>query len=95
MKIYGPNWQPIQADRTEKAMKRPAKPVAPLKSADIIEISKEGRALAAKEQVAAERTTRLDPERIAKIREEIRSGAYDDPDVIAAVARRMLELGDV
>lgn len=95
MKVYGPNWQPIQAGGAEKATNKPAKPVSPPKSADVIEISHEGRALAAKEQVTAQRATRLDPERIAEIREEIRSGAYDNPDLIAAVARRMLELGDI
>jgi hypothetical protein len=37
----------------------------------------------------------LDPVRAARIRERIRHGSYDRPDVVDAIARRALERGDL
>jgi hypothetical protein len=59
---------------------------------DKVEISDAGRALAARDRDAA---SGLDPARAAKIRGRILSGAYDTLEVVDAVARRLLDSGDL
>ena len=54
---------------------------------DSVELSAEGQALA---QAAA-----LSPERVAEIRQKVLQGAYDTADVVDAVAKRILQSGDL
>jgi hypothetical protein len=54
---------------------------------DGVEVSAEGRALAM--------GTALTPERIYDIRQRILQGAYDQTYVVEAVARRILQSGDL
>jgi negative regulator of flagellin synthesis FlgM len=72
------------------------RPVSPAPSAldrsDKVEISDAGRALAARD---GEETRGLDPARAARIRGRILSGAYDTLEVVDAVARRLLDSGDL
>ena len=51
------------------------------------------RASTARPRAPAE--SRPTPERIAAIRARIASGAYDDPEVVRAVASRILRSGDL
>lgn len=64
---------------------------AQVEKRDRVEISDAGRARAAK----LERLSQLDPERVAELRRRILSGAYDADEVVAEVARRLIERGDV
>lgn len=59
---------------------------------DKVEISDAGRALAARD---GEQSTGLDPARAARIRGRVLSGAYDTLEVVDAVARRLLDSGDL
>lgn len=69
------------------------KPVTSVPPVDRVEISDAGRAMAMQDEVAAE-GAELSPERIAELRQRIRDGAYNQPDMAAVVARRLLESGD-
>lgn len=60
---------------------------------DRVEISEEGRALAAQEEVRTDGS--LDAERVLELRRWIQSGGYDDPQVVDRIARRLLESGDL
>lgn len=61
--------------------------------ADRIELSPEARAMAARlDEAGAEELT---PERIAQLRQRIRDGVYDSPDIADAVAQRILGSGDL
>jgi hypothetical protein len=62
--------------------------------ADRVEISTEGRLLAARLETDPAGEP-LAPERAAEIRERIDSGIYDTPEVAAVVARRLLASGEV
>ncbi|HEY8484280.1 MAG TPA: flagellar biosynthesis anti-sigma factor FlgM [Longimicrobiales bacterium] len=73
---------------------QPAQEAREAERADRVEISDEARALAAQEQAAAG-TEGLSPERLALIRQRIREGVYDSPEVVAQVARELLRRGDV
>jgi len=57
--------------------------------ADRVEISRQGR------ELAAQLDTRLTPERTAEIRQRIDSGFYDSPDVAGQVARGVMDSGDI
>lgn len=59
---------------------------------DKVEISDAGRALAAR---GGDQASGLDPARAARIRGRILSGAYDTLEVVDAVARRLLDSGDL
>ena len=61
-------------------------------SAECVEISDAGRALAARE---GDGRRGLDPARAAQIRGRVLSGAYDTLEVVDAVARRLLDSGDL
>jgi anti-sigma28 factor (negative regulator of flagellin synthesis) len=76
--------EPITEPRTDAAGgdERPARP-------DRVEISTEGRAL------AAAGAGGLTAERVTEIRQRILAGAYDSTAVIDTVARRMLARGDI
>lgn len=58
---------------------------------DKVEISAEGRALAAAET----EEVGLLPQLVVRMRGRLASGFYDRPDVMAETARRMLESGDL
>lgn len=59
---------------------------------DRVEISTEGRARAAE---VASPDGSLPPERLAEIRRRIADGVYDTDEVLGAVARRILQSGDL
>ena len=60
---------------------------------DLVEISEEARALAAREEVTPEPS--LGEERILELRRWIQAGGYDAPEVIDQIARRLIERGEV
>jgi len=60
---------------------------------DKVQISDAGRALAARGEDTA--TKGLDPARAERIRGRVLSGAYDTLEVVDAVARRLLDSGDL
>ena len=60
---------------------------------DKVSISDAGRALAARDSGTDAST--LDPSRVGRIRERVLSGAYDTLEVVDAVARRLLDSGDI
>lgn len=102
MYIYPKNTGPIRpdtassaADVSESGDVRPAA-AAPAPSAidrsDKVEISDAGRALAARD---GDQASPLDPARAARIRGRVLSGAYDTLEVVDAVARRLLDSGDL
>jgi anti-sigma28 factor (negative regulator of flagellin synthesis) len=62
---------------------------------DRVQISDAGRALAAQAASDVPQSEGLSPERVDQIRQRILSGAYDSVVVVDAVARRMLESGDI
>lgn len=72
-----------------------ARPVAPTSRADRVEISDEARALA--QQARADETgpAELSADRIAEIKAKIAGNFYDQPEVIADVADRLLDSGDL
>jgi hypothetical protein len=101
MYIYPKNTGPIRpetatqpSDVSERDLD--IRPVSPGPSAidrsDRVEISDAGRALAARD---GDETRGLDPARAARIRGRILSGAYDTLEVVDAVARRLLDSGDL
>jgi negative regulator of flagellin synthesis FlgM len=82
------------ADAPENAQARPVAPApGALERSDKVEISDAGRALAARGDKAD--PAGLDPARAAHIRGRILNGAYDTLEVVDAVARRLLDLGDL
>lgn len=92
----------VNSDRTGAANHpaAPATPVPPVRPAapvarddgDRVEISAEARALAAGTDAKG---ASLTPERVAALREWILSGGFDKADVIDAVARGILDSGDI
>ncbi|HEX6037815.1 flagellar biosynthesis anti-sigma factor FlgM [Longimicrobium sp.] len=72
----------------------PVAPVAPAGGTDRVELSSEARALAARLDQPGE-GRELTPERIAELRQRIRDGVYDTPDMAEEVARRVLDSGDL
>jgi negative regulator of flagellin synthesis FlgM len=102
MQIYPKNVGPERPEVT-----RPTQPAIPADSdgvrsvtqvapsadrSDKVSISDAGRALAAR---ASDPTASLDPAQAARIRDRVLSGAYDTLEVVEAVARRLLESGDL
>jgi anti-sigma28 factor (negative regulator of flagellin synthesis) len=73
---------------------QPVSPVVPADRPDRVELSPEARALAARLEQGGE-GEELTPERIAALRQRIREGAYDAPEMAAEVARRVLDSGDL
>jgi hypothetical protein len=79
---------------------QPAQPARPVQDADStgsvrVDISAEARALAASQSDAAPETLTLSPERLAELRRWVHAGGFDEPAVIASIARRLLENGEV
>lgn len=103
MYIYPKNTGPIGPETTrtsqptEASDERPIQRVAPtpasIDRSDKVEISDAGRALAARDDAGS--STPLDPARADRIRGRILSGAYDTLEVVDAVARRLLDSGDL
>jgi len=101
MQIYSKNTGPIRPDSTQSSQPANAadsdgvRAVAPAPSSvdrsDKVSISDAGRALAARDGDGVS----LDPSRAANIRERVLSGAYDTLEVVDAVARRLLDSGDL
>src|SRR5438067_736530 len=82
------------ADVSEQHPNRTPVPVSPTsEKTDKVEISDAGRALAARDSGAA--ASSVDPARAARIRGRILNGAYDTLEVVDAVARRLLDSGDL
>lgn len=88
-----PGAAPIQPVRG--ISNRPAPGTAPesREREDLVEISEEARALAAREEAAPEGT--LSAERVLELRRWIQAGGYDAPEVVDLIARRMIERGDI
>lgn len=101
MKVNNGNSGPIRPDgpREPSAARGASKtPVAggrttpaPVDRLDRVEISNAGRALASK----VEPLPRGTEDRIAQIRQRVLAGAYDTDTVVADVARRIIERGDL
>jgi hypothetical protein len=104
MHIYPKNSGPIrpETNRTTQtdgvADRSTIRPVAPATSSpdrsDKVQISDAGRALAARTD-GTDSSSSLDPARASRIRGRILSGAYDTLEVVDAVARRLLDSGDL
>jgi negative regulator of flagellin synthesis FlgM len=102
MHIYPKYTGPIRPETTrtspaeQVADNEPVQPASPVPSgadrSDRVEISDAGRALSARE---GEGRRGLDPARAAQIRGRVLSGAYDTLEVVDAVARRLLDSGDL
>jgi len=77
---------------------QPARPIADAEKATAsirVDISAEGRALAARQSDEADADAPLAPERLAALRRWVHSGAFEEPVVIETVARRLLESGEI
>ena len=103
MKIYNSGSEILRSGYSQgsrastEAGSRPVAPTQPISPAgragDRVEISDEGRALAA----AGKPTTTgdLTPERVSELRQRVLSGAYNSVQVVDEIARRMLDRGDI
>jgi anti-sigma28 factor (negative regulator of flagellin synthesis) len=93
MKINSGGYKPVRPDATRDVHHQTGetrdKPSSGVERQDTVEISEAGRAK------AAELSSSTGPERLKEIRERVLRGAYDTDAVVAHVARRILELGDV
>lgn len=105
MHIYPKNPGPVRpettnrttqpADSTDRDSVRAVSPTpSSVDRSDKVQISDAGRALAARDD-AATSSANLDPARAEKIRGRVLSGAYDTLEVVDAVARRLLDTGDL
>ena len=97
MHIYPKNTGPIGTSPVaDTAASDGVRTVAPAPSStdrsDRVSISDAGRALAARD---GGDTAALDPARASRIRDRVLSGAYDTLEVVDAVARRLLDSGDI
>jgi negative regulator of flagellin synthesis FlgM len=102
MQIYPKNTGPLRPEtpRTQATDVSDRSSVQPIGSApsasdrsDKVQISDAGRALAARGDRTS--SSSLDPARAQAIRGRILSGAYDTLEVVDAVARRLLDTGDL
>src|SRR5262245_21622047 len=93
MKINSGGYKPVRPDAARDVRHTSGesrdKPATGATRQDTVEISDAGRAKAQGLESAN------GPERLQQIRERVLRGAYDTDAVVAAVARRILELGDV
>jgi hypothetical protein len=82
------------ADSAESGAIRTVRPTpSSVDRSDRVSISDAGRALAARD--GGTESVGLDPARAARIRERVLNGAYDTLEVVDAVARRLLDSGDL
>ncbi|RMH11884.1 MAG: hypothetical protein D6701_14385 [Gemmatimonadetes bacterium] len=77
-----------QDDARSHEGKDAAREVTRAERTDRVEISAEGRALAASEGA-------LSPERLVAIRARLENAFYDQPEIAGEVARRILASGDL
>ncbi len=84
--------QPIRFDHPERSGKPEQEnaPAGGARRADSVEISEEAR-----ERALSAAESSLSPERVEELRQRIADGSYDTPEVLDAVARAMIERGDV
>lgn len=99
MKVNNGNSGPIRPERPRDVVAPQAAPIGSGRKAtpsrverlDRVEISDAGRALAATlEPVASEA-----PDRLAQVRQRVLTGAYNADGIVADVARRIIDRGDV
>jgi len=83
--------QSADAAETDAIRSVPSTPSSADRS-DKVSISEAGRALAARKG-GADRAS-FDPSRASQIRDRVLSGAYNTPEVVDALARRLLDSGD-
>jgi anti-sigma28 factor (negative regulator of flagellin synthesis) len=62
---------------------------------DRIEISSEGRLLAAQFEATRPEAEELAPAQVEAIQQRIASGIYDSSEIVEAVARKIIERGDL
>ncbi len=77
--VTGPTGDGAEGKRTEQP-----------RAADRVEISREARERAAE----LDNVPGLSAEQVAEIRHRIVTGAYDAPEVIESIARRMIDFGE-
>lgn len=103
MQIYPKHTGPVRPETTRSSQPVDStdsdaiRSVPPVGSAsgrsDKVSISDAGRALAARNGAAD--SAPLDSARAGRIRDRVLSGAYDTLEVVDAVARRLLDSGDI
>jgi flagellar biosynthesis anti-sigma factor FlgM len=104
MKINNSIFDPLRPDRGNQAdatnatrSGSTAKPVAPVtpvqERRDSVQISDTARSLASR--AATEERDKMDPDRVAALRQKVYEGAYNALDVVDHVARRILTRGDL
>jgi hypothetical protein len=88
---------PPVPEEGERAGRKPVQEVSRVPATDRVEISEEGRVLAAHAEIVAwlEAEAGLSPEKVAAVLRRLREGAYHTPEVAREVARRLLESGDL
>jgi hypothetical protein len=100
MQIYPKGSGPIRPDTTQASQSAGADNDAvravvatppSVDRSDTVSISDAGRALAARDGGSDS----VDPARASQIRDRVLSGAYDTLEVVDAVARRLLDSGDL
>lgn len=73
---------------------KPVTPVAPVPArGDSVQISDSARTMASRAE--SDDRTKMDPERVAELRQKVYEGAYNALDVVDQVARRILTRGDI
>lgn len=87
--------QPANGNDAQGAGSVQSVPSTSTDRSDKVQISDAGRALAARDGGAASGTTGMDPAQASQIRGRVLSGAYDTLEVVDAVARRLLDSGDL
>ena len=102
MQIYPKHTGPLRPDTTRASQAADTAESDAIRSvtqtpssadrSDKVSISDAGRALAARD---GGDSVSLDPARASLIRDRVLSGAYDTLEVVDAVARRLLDSGDI
>ncbi|MEP6836204.1 MAG: flagellar biosynthesis anti-sigma factor FlgM [Gemmatimonas sp.] len=104
MKINNSIFDPLRPDRNSPAdstnasraggSPKPVSPVPPVSPRrDSVQISDSARTLASRAE--SDERARMDPERVAQLRQKVYEGAYNALDVVDQVARRILTRGDI
>ena len=104
MKINGSIFDPLRPDRNastdsthatrDGGTAKPVAPVAPVSARrDSVQISDSARTLASRAE--SDERAKMEPERVAQLRQKVYEGAYNALDVVDQVARRILTRGDI
>ena len=89
----GSSTDPTNASRGGNSGK-PVAPIAPVSSRrDSVQISDSARTLASRAE--SDERAKMNPERVAELRQKVYEGAYNALDVVDQVARRILTRGDI